>query len=111
MAPQKPELPLPLFIPDLRGVVQIPDKGIVSSILQNDNRLKVVLYGLAAGHAMSLHAAPLPTMLYFVAGEASLTLGEETMEVSTGAFTHMPAHLQHAIVAHTPVLMLLTMVK
>jgi quercetin dioxygenase-like cupin family protein len=102
---------IPVFIPDLRQALRIPEKGIASRILQNDDQSKVVLFGLAAGHEMSLHAAPVPTILYFVEGDATLTLGDETMAVRSGAFTHMPPHLQHAIVAGTPVLMLLVMMK
>jgi quercetin dioxygenase-like cupin family protein len=86
-------------------------KGIVSRILQNDERSRVVLYGLAAGHEMALHAAPVPTTLYFVEGEATLTLGNERIAVGAGAFTHMPAQLEHAIAAQSPVCMLLTMMK
>ena len=56
-----PDSSIPVFIPDLRGALQIPEKGIASRILQNDEQLdeqlKVVLYGLAAGHELSLHAA------------------------------------------------------
>ena len=105
-----PDSSVPVFIPDLRRAVQIPEKGIVSRILQNDEQVKVVLFGLAAGHTMSLHAAAVPAILYFVQGEATLTLGDETMAVRTGAFTHMPPHLQHAS-ADTPLFMLLIMVK
>lgn len=101
----------PVFLPDLRQALPIPEKGMVSRILQNDETCRVVLYGLAASHQMSLHAALFPTLLYFVEGEAILTLGEETMQAGTGAFTHMPAHLKHAIVANTPVLMLLVIIK
>jgi quercetin dioxygenase-like cupin family protein len=106
-----PDSSIPVFIADLRQAIQIPEKGIASRILQNDERSKVVLYGLAAGHEMSLHAAPVPAILHFVEGDATLTLGEETMAVRTGAFAHMPPHLKHAIVADTPLLVLLVMMK
>ncbi|MDQ6666284.1 MAG: cupin domain-containing protein [Acidobacteriota bacterium] len=106
-----PDSSVPVFIPDLLLAVQIPEKGMVSRILQNDEQSKVVLYGLAANHEMGLHAAPVPTMLYFVEGKATLILGDQTMAVCTGAFTHMPSNLKHAIVANTPVLMLLIMLK
>jgi quercetin dioxygenase-like cupin family protein len=106
-----PESSIPVFIPDLRQGLDIPLKGIVSRILQNDDRSKVVLYRLAAGHEMTLHAAPVPTILYFVEGEATLTLGNETIAAGPGAFTHMPAHLDHAIAAHSPVCMLLIVMK
>jgi len=102
---------IPVFIPGLRQALQIPEKGIASRILQDDERSKVVLFALAAGHEMSLHAAPVPTILYFVEGDATLTLGDETMAVRAGVFTHMPPHLKHAIVADTPVFMLLVMIK
>jgi quercetin dioxygenase-like cupin family protein len=100
-----------VFIPDLREGIQIPQKGIASRVLQDDERLKIVLFGLAAGHEMSLHAASVPALLVFIDGEAILTLGEESLPVKAGAFTHMPANLKHAIVARTPVVMLLAMVK
>ncbi len=99
------------FIPDLRQALQIPETGIVNRILQDDEQSKVILYGLAAGHEMKLHSAPVPAMLYFVEGEGTMTLGDETMPFQTGAFTHMAAHLKHAIAANTPVLMLLIIVK
>jgi quercetin dioxygenase-like cupin family protein len=106
-----PEPLIPVFVADLRQALQIPEKGIASRILQNDEASKVVLFRLATGHEMRLHAAPVPTILYFVEGEATLTLGDEKMTVRTGALTHMPSHLKHAIAAGTPVLMLLIMVK
>ena len=106
-----PNSSVPVFIPDLRGALQIPEKGIASRILQNDEQLKVVLYGLAAGPDLSLHAAPAPTILYFVNGEATPTLADDTMAVRTGAFTHLPSHLKHAILADTPVLVLLIVMK
>jgi hypothetical protein len=68
-----PDSSVPVFIPDLRQAIQMPEKGIVSRILQNDEQLKIVLYGLAAGYEMSLHAAAVPAILYFVEGEATLT--------------------------------------
>jgi len=101
----------PVFIPDLRQGLQIPLKGIISRILQNDERSKVVLYGLAAGHEMTLHSAPVPATLYFLEGEATLTLGNENIAVGAGAFTYIPAQLEHAIAANSPVCMLLTIIK
>ena len=100
-----------VFIPDLRQALPIPDKGMVSRVLQDDDKVKVVLYGFAAGHQMKLHSAPVPTLLYFVEGEVILTLGEETMPIGTGAFAHLPANLKHAIVANAPTLLLLVIVK
>ena len=49
--------------------------------------------------------------LYFLKGEASLTLGDEQMAVRAGSFAQMTPDLRHAIVARTPLVMLLAMLK
>ena len=46
-------------------------------------------------------------MLYFVRGEAELTLGAENKHVCAGAFVHMPPQTPHGILAKTLVAMLL----
>jgi quercetin dioxygenase-like cupin family protein len=99
------------FYPSLEAEAPIPENGILSRTLHNDDHVKVVLFGFAAGQELSAHTAPMAASLQFVSGEARLTLGEDTHEVKAGAFVHMPPKLQHGIVAKTPVVMLLAMYK
>jgi quercetin dioxygenase-like cupin family protein len=66
---------------------------------------------LAEGQKLSAHTAPMPASIYFLQGEGSLTLGEEQMTVRAGSFAHMTPDLRHAIVARTPLVMLLAMMK
>jgi len=49
--------------------------------------------------------------LYFVSGDAQLTLGDDVTDVHGGAFVEMTPRLQHGILARTPVVMLLSMYK
>lgn len=91
--------------------VDIPQRGILSRTLYDDSEVKVVIFGFSAGHELSAHTAPMPATLYFLDGEAELTLGTDTQTVIAGAFAHMPAYLSHAIVAKTPLVMLLVMIK
>jgi quercetin dioxygenase-like cupin family protein len=102
--------PYTLF-PSLDAEVQIPENGILSRTLYNDDHMKAVIFGFAPGQELSAHTAPFAATLHFVRGDATLTLGDEKHEVSAGAFAHMPPKLQHGIVAHTPVVMLLLMMK
>ncbi len=97
--------------PGLIGEIDIPQRGILSRTLYDDDDVKVVLFGFSAGHELSAHTAPMPATLYFLEGEAELTLGEDTRTVKAGAFAYMPAWLSHAIVARTPLAMLLIMMK
>jgi quercetin dioxygenase-like cupin family protein len=91
--------------------VQPPDKGILSRTLYGDDRLKVVLFGFAQGEELSEHTASMPAVLHFLQGEAKLTLGDDTLEVRSGTWVHMPKGLRHSIQAKTPVVMLLLLLK
>ena len=96
---------------DLASEVQIPQNGILSRTLYNDEHVKVLVFGFAPGQELSAHTAPMAASIYIVSGEAKLTLGEDTMEAKSGAFVHMPPQLTHGIIAKTPVVMMLQMYK
>ncbi len=99
-----------LFL-DLAKEVQPPDKGILSRTLYQDDRLKVVLFGFAKGEELSEHTASMPAVLHFLQGEASVTLGDDRHEAKPGAWIHMTKGLRHSIVAKTPAVMLLLLLK
>jgi quercetin dioxygenase-like cupin family protein len=103
-------MPYTLF-GDLAAEAEIPENGILSRTLYNDDHLKVLVFGFAPGQELSAHTAPMAASLYFVRGEARLTLGEETTEAKPGTFVFMPPQLTHGILARTPVVMMLQMYK
>ncbi len=92
-------------------VPEVPSDSILSRTVYNDDRVKVVLFGFAAGQELSEHTASQPAILHFLEGEAHLTLGEDSMEARAGTWVHMPPQLPHSIVAKTPVVMLLLLLK
>lgn len=91
--------------------VQVPEQGILSRTLHNDDYLKLVIFGFSAGHELSAHTAPMPATIQILQGRARVTLGEETRMLEAGSFIYMPPHLNHAIVAETPLVMLLSLWK
>jgi quercetin dioxygenase-like cupin family protein len=99
------------FLNDLAKEIQLPEKGILSRTLHNDDRLKAVLFGFAQGEELSEHTASMPAVLHFLQGEAMLTLGEDTVSARPGTWIHMPARLRHSIQAKTPTVMLLLLRK
>jgi len=103
--------PTHFFAPDLIAEIEIPKQGILSRTLYNDDQVKLVLFGFSEGQELSAHTAPMPASIYFLKGEGSLTLGDEQMPVRAGSFAHMTPNLRHAIVAQTPLVMLLAMMK
>jgi quercetin dioxygenase-like cupin family protein len=84
---------------------------IVSRTIYTDDQLKTVLFSFASGQELSEHTASMPAVIHILRGEARLTLGGDTLEVSEGAWVHMPAQLPHSLYAKTPVVMLLSLLK
>ena len=100
------------FIPNLAALIEeIPPESIVSRTVYRDDQVKAVLFGFAAGEGLSEHTAAQAAILYFVQGEATVTLGDETQTAAPGTFIHMPPKLTHGVTAHSDVLMLLLLLK
>jgi len=99
------------LLENIGAEISIPENGILSRTLFSDEALKVIGFGFSAGQELSAHTAPMAAMLYFVSGEAELTLGTEKKLVHAGAFVHMPPHTPHGILAKTPLAMVLWMLK
>jgi quercetin dioxygenase-like cupin family protein len=99
------------LVNDLGTEIAVPEKGILSHTIHNDDSVKVILFGFAPGQELTAHTAPMPATIQILEGEAMLTLGPDTMEVKPGAFIHMAPQLTHGIVAKTPLRMLLTLLK
>lgn len=103
--------------PELAQVVQLPETvspledGIMSRTVYQDDRLKAVLFGFGAGQELSEHTASKPAIMHFISGEAAVTLGVQPLAARAGTWVHMPAGLAHSIVAQTPTVMLLLLVK
>ena len=99
------------FLTNLQEELALPDKGILSHVLQKDDHVNVTLFGFSAGEELSSHSAPTPAILYFLEGEANVQLGQDTVAAQAGSFVYMPPMLPHGILAKTPLRMLLVQVK
>ena len=97
------------YLPD--QLPEIPPDSIVSRTLSDDDQAKSVLFGFAAGQELSEHTAAMPALLYFVKGEASVTLGQDELSARAGTWVHMEPRLPHSIVAKTPLIMTLLLLK
>lgn len=96
---------------DLATEVEPPVDGILSRTIYQDDGIKAVVFGFGQGQELSEHTAAKPAMLFFVKGEATVGLGDDTQEAQAGSWVHMPAKLKHSIKARTPVVMLLVLLK
>lgn len=96
---------LPSMLPD------VPSDSILSRTVFADDQMKTILFRFAAGEELSEHTSTQTAILYFVEGEADVTLGEDAVEAGPGTWVHMQPRLEHSIRARTPVTMLLMMIQ
>lgn len=100
-----------LFLENLKSEFEIPEKGILSRVLQKDEHVNITLFGFSAGHEIATHSASTPATIYVLEGEADIQLGEDTVKAREGSLVYMPPQLPHAILARTPLRMLLVQSK
>lgn len=98
-------------VPNIFDEIDVPDKGILSHTVHNDESVKIILFGFAPGQELTAHTAPMPATIQVLRGEAQVTLGSDSMQAGDGCLIHMQPNLAHGIVAKTPLLMLLTLIK
>lgn len=98
-------------IVDLATEVEPPADGIHTRTLFNDDDVKAVIFGFGQGEELSEHTASMPAILHFLQGEATLTLGDDSVEAHPGTWIHWEPNLKHSVKAKTPVIMLLLLVK
>ena len=98
-------------IRQLADELQPPESGKQTIVLADDDNAKVVLFAFAAGGDLAEHVAPLPAIIQIIKGEASLTVGNETVAGKPGTWIQMAAKTPHSTKAQTPVVMLLTLLK
>jgi len=100
------------YIKSLHELIpEVPADSIVSRTVNSNDEAKTILFAFAPGQELSEHTAAQNAVLYFLQGEADLTLGEDEMTAQAGTWVQMPPHLPHSIVAKTAVTMLLLMFK
>jgi quercetin dioxygenase-like cupin family protein len=100
------------YIDDLEALIpQVAEDTIISRTFLDGQEVKGILFGFAAGQELSEHTASRPAILHFLSGEAELTLGTDISVARAGTWVHMPANLSHSILARTPVVMVLLLVR
>jgi len=101
-----------VYIPSLtESLPEILPDSIISRTLYDGDDMKVIMFGFAAGQELSEHTASMPATILVLQGEAALTVGGDPMEGRPGTLVHMTPNLRHSVVAKTPLVMLLLMLR
>ena len=97
------------FISHLLEEVEIPENGTLSRVLYSGDGIRVVLFAFDEGQELTDHTASVPAVVQVVKGRLGLTLDNDTVEIGPDSWVHMDAHLNHAVVALEPSVMILTL--
>ena len=100
------------LFPDVAALApEVPDDAILSRTFYKDDRLSAMVFSFAPGQELSEHTSAYPAVIHILSGRARLTLGEDTTTAEAGAWVHMTPRLPHSVVAETPVVMLLLLLR
>ncbi len=96
---------------DLDAHIAYFDESVVSKTLLKKEAGNITLFAFEAGQGLSEHTAPFDAVVYIVDGEAEITIGGETQNVTAGEMLVMPANIPHALHAAQRFKMLLVMIR
>ncbi len=105
------DTPAYTLVQDIAAHQDIPEDGILTRTILDDDHTKIVLFTFSKDQELSEHTSSKPAILHFLQGTAELALGDDTMTASAGTWVHMPAKTLHRIRTQTPVVMLLILMK
>ena len=93
----------------LRDHIQYSAQAVVSKTLINKKSGSITLFAFDKDQELSEHTAPFDAIVQVLEGEAELIVGGNSVIVSAGQLTIMPANVPHAVKARKEFKMLLTM--
>ena len=100
-----------ILIPRLTDELSIPEKGILSRVIEKNDKLNITLFAFTAGQSLAAHSAPTPAILHVLEGSARVQLGSDQVEMLPGSWVLMPPQLEHGIEATSDLKLLLTQIK
>lgn len=95
----------------LAGLAGVSTGSITSRILAKNAGGSVTLFAFDTGQGLAEHTAPFDALVMVLDGSLKLTIGGTVVTATPGSVVRMPAHVPHALDAHEPTRMLLTMLR
>ena len=95
------------FIADLNAQAPIPERGILSQTLSDEDDVRLVLFSFAPGEELSEHTAARPAIVHILSGEAEVVADGQSYPAGAGSWLRMAVGTPHAIRATTGMVMAL----
>lgn len=98
-------------IADLTETVLVEQGRTTSKVVYRDDAVRVVVFAFDTGQGLAEHPAPGPATVQVLSGRLTFTVDGEPEEMHPGSWLYMTPGARHAVTAHEPSLMLLTLVN
>jgi|SRR5665648_406318 len=98
-------------IEKISDLLQVQAGAVVSRTLINQKTGTITLFAFDTNEGLSEHTAPYDAFVEVVSGELDITISKQPYQLQTGEMIIMPANEPHALVAKTPVKLLLVMIR
>jgi quercetin dioxygenase-like cupin family protein len=95
----------------LAELIEYADDAVVSKTILDKPAGTITLFAFDGGQKLSEHTAPYDAVVQILDGQALLTIGGRSVQVSAGQIVIMPANVPHAVAAEERFKMLLTMIR
>lgn len=96
---------------DLASATQFSPQGIVSRGVLNGPKLRITLFGFAAGQELTEHTSTSRAVIQVLSGSSSWRIAGEEKILRAGELLHLPPNTPHAVRADEDFSMLLTLVR
>ncbi|MGV8907828.1 MAG: cupin domain-containing protein [Propionicimonas sp.] len=96
-------------IADLSDRVKVQPESTVSRTVLHAAGVRVVMFAFDAGQELTEHTATMPVLLQVLEGRLAITADGHTEELLPGGLMHLDTRVPHAVLAHEPSLLVLTM--
>jgi quercetin dioxygenase-like cupin family protein len=100
-----------VFFRDLLAEAPVPERGILSQTLSDEEGVRLVLFSFAAGEELSEHTAARPAIVHILQGEADVVAAGATYSAGPGSWLRMARGTAHAIRATTPLVLALYLLR
>lgn len=94
---------------DLSELIAVQTESTVSRTVLRQAGVRVVLFAFDTGQELTEHTAAMPVLLQVLSGRLSITADGRTEELVPGGLFHLDARVPHAVYAHEPSRLVLTM--
>jgi quercetin dioxygenase-like cupin family protein len=102
---------VPPKVENLKQMLQIQDKAVVSRMLAKNAGGSVTLFAFDGGEGLSEHTAPFDALVIGVEGSADIQIDGTAYRLAEGETLLMPAKVPHAVNPTGPFKMLLVMIR